>query len=216
MLKKAYSIQMSYTVTDQEKMIAEKALLRFKHAKKTLEAASDYLNIMNTPFKDNTEMAPEEVYKARAALRRFRDTCVENFNKFKEVSYKCVDIMENFSSDTQTVKLMKSFINSIDDLESKVNKFIDLFDDLKDKEFGKNIVSSINEIKKQCDDVNSIINERIKSHIEKNILSSNWTNDVGNRLKTQIDKKKPMIIRLLEEDQKNSNQTFDDILSERD
>lgn len=202
MLKKAYSVQMSYTVTDQEKMIAEKALLRFKHAKKTLEAASDYLNIMNTPFKDNTDMPPDEVYKARAALRRFRDTCVENFNKFKEVAYKCVGIMENFSSDTQTVKLMKSFINSIDDLEADVNKFIDLFDELKDKDFSKNIVESIEKIKKQCEEVNSIINERVKSHIQKNILSSNWTNDVGNRLKTHIDKRKPMIIRLLEENEK--------------
>jgi len=83
MIKKAYSVQMSYDVSDAEKLQAERALLFFNHSAKLLDLASEHLNIMKTPFKNNSEMSPEEVMKARAAIRRFRDKAVENFNEFK-------------------------------------------------------------------------------------------------------------------------------------
>ena len=215
MLKKAYSVQMSYDVTDDEKMIASKAILRFKHTTKLLDMASDYLNIVNTPFKDNPDMTKEDIFKTRVALRRFRDEAIDKFNIFKDAAYKCVSIMENFSSDTQTVKLMKSFINSIDDLEKKVNEFADLFNDLESQDFSKKIVEEIDKVKDQCKDVNSIINERIKSHIQTNILASNWTNEVGNRLQTQINKKKPLILSLFDNKENELDKEFNDILNER-
>lgn len=73
MIKKAYSVQMTYDVSDQEKNQANKAILFFDHAKKLLQMASEHLDIMKTPFKDSPDMPPEEVMKARAAIRRFRD-----------------------------------------------------------------------------------------------------------------------------------------------
>ena len=39
---------------------------------------------MKTPFKGNSELDPKVIVKARAAIRRFRDQAVENFNDFKE------------------------------------------------------------------------------------------------------------------------------------
>src|SRR6266404_4631484 len=109
MIKKSYSIQMSYSVSDQEKFQAEKALMCFDHSVKSLKMASDHLNIMKTPFKDNQEISPDELMKARSALRRFRDKAVENFNDFKNIAFKCVQLMQPFTSDTQIVKLIKSF-----------------------------------------------------------------------------------------------------------
>src|SRR5690348_5912128 len=79
LIKKAYITNMSYDVTDTEKMQAERALVFFNHTVKLLDQASDYMDIMKTPFKDNPDMNPDEVIKARAAIRRFRDKAIDNF-----------------------------------------------------------------------------------------------------------------------------------------
>ncbi len=143
MIKKAYAVQMTYDVSDDEKHEAEKALLYFSHTAKVLKLAADHLDIMKNPFKDEPEMDPKEVVKARTAIRRFRDKAVDNFNEFKKQAFKCVNVMQPFASDTQTVKLMKSFISSIDELEIKVNKFTQIFDELESKTFAQDIVKAI-------------------------------------------------------------------------
>lgn len=211
MIKKVYAISMTYEVSDAEKVQAEKAIFCFNHSIKLLSLSKDHLDIMKTPFKDNPEMSPEDVMKARAALRRFRDKSVENFNEFKIASFQCVNIMQNFASDTQTVKLMKSFIASIDKLESLVNKFVDLFDDLESKDFPRNVVKNIEDIQNQCDEVEQIIDERIKSHIQTNILATSWVDSVSNDLQMKVEKKTPLILDLFNKRQDQLN----DIIKER-
>lgn len=196
---------MTYDVSDDEKNQAQKALLIFNHTNKLLDLASDHLNIMKTPFKDNPEMTPEDVLKARAAIRRFRDKSVENFNEFKREAFKCVNIMKEFSTDTQTLKLMKSFISSIDELEVKVNDFSDLFEDLESKDFSKNVISSIEDIQKQCEDVTEIVEERIKNHIQSNILATSWVDSVSTDLQMQVQEKTPLILDLFNERQDQLN-----------
>lgn len=211
MIKKAYSVQMTYDVSDSEKSIAERALIHFSQSKKFLDLASDHLNIMKTPFKENPDMKPEDVMNARPAIRRFRDKSVENFNEFKESSFKCVNVMQNFASDTQTVKLMKSFIASVDDLEIKVNNFVDLFDDLESADFAKNIVASIEEIQKQCEEIDEIIDERIKNHIQTNILATSWVDSVSNDLQMKVEKKTPLLLELFNKRQDQLN----DVIKEK-
>lgn len=202
---KAYSIQMSYDITNDEKKSAEQALLYFNHALKNLISAADHLNIMKTPFKDNPETSGQEIIKARAAIRRFRDKSIDNFNAFKQSAFKCVNSMQTFSNDTQTVKLIKSFISSIDELEVLVNQFSNLFTDLEDKDFAKNVVDIIEEIQKQCEDIEEIIDERIKKHIQTNILATSWVDSVGNELQMQIEHKTPIILDLFEKRQNQLN-----------
>lgn len=206
MIKRAYSVQMNYDISDTEKMQAEHAILCFNHADKKLKVASDHLNIMKTPFKDNSEIPPKEIMNARAAIRRFRDKAIENFNDFKVASFKCVNIMQPFSSDTQTLKLMKSFISSIESLETKVNNFADLFADLESKDFVQSIVSSIEDIQKQCQEVEEIINERIKTHIQSNILAKSWVDSVSDDLQMKVQKKTPLIMDLFNKRQDQLNE----------
>jgi hypothetical protein len=210
MIKKSYSVQMSYNVSDTEKQQAEKALLFFKAAEKYLVQAADHLNIMKTPFKDNPDMTSEDVMKARAVIRRFRDTAIDNFDKFKRVSFDCVNLMQTFSTDTQTLKLMKSFITSIDELEVKVNGFADLFNDLQSKDFAKDVVASIEDIQKQCDDIDEIVDERIKSHIQTNILATSWVDSISNDLQMKIEKKTPLIVDLFNKRQEQLNDTVEE------
>jgi gas vesicle protein len=209
--KKAYSIQMSYEVSDAEKKQAEQALLCFSAALKILQQASDHLNIMKTPFKDNPEMSPDEVMKARAAIRRFRDKAIENFNDFKEVAFKCVNAMQMFASDTQSVKLMKSMITAIDELEVKVNDFGEVFEDLQSNDFSKDVVSAIEDVQKQCDDIEEIIDERIKPHIQNEILATSWVDSVSQDLQMKVEKKTPLIMDLYNKRQDQLN----DALKER-
>lgn len=208
MIKKAYGIQMSYDVSNLEKRQAELALIHFSHAQKLLNMASEHLNIMKTPFKDSPDMNPSDIVKARVAIRRFRDKAIENFNEFKTAAFKCINIMQNFSSDPQTVKLVKSFIASVDDLESKVNEFADLFNNLQAKDFVPNVVSDIEEIQKQCEDIEEIIDERVKSHIRSNILASSWVDSVSDELQIKVEKKTPLLLDLYNKRQEQLNQAL--------
>lgn len=210
MIKKSYSVQMSYDVSDGEKQQAEKALLYFKAASKFLTQASDHLNIMKTPFKDNPEMSPEDVMKARAVIRRFRDKAIENFEKFKKIAFDCVNLMQSFQSDTQTLKLIKSFIASVDSLEADVNSFAELFEDLQSKDFSKDVVTSIEAIQKQCDEIDEIIEERIKSHIQTNILATSWVDSISNDLQMKIEKKTPLIVDLYNQRQEQLNDAIEE------
>lgn len=211
MIKKAYSVQMTYNVSDSEKTQAEKALLFFNHSIKLLSMASEHLNIMKTPFKNSPDMNADEVLKARAALRRFRDKSIENFNEFKKVAFQCVNIMKDFSSDTQTLKLMKSFISSIDDLEVKVNEFSDAFIDLEAKDFSKKTVEFIERVQEECESIEEIIEERIKNHIQTNILAISWVDSVSSDLQMQVQEKTPLILDLFNQRQDQLN----DIIKER-
>jgi hypothetical protein len=208
MIKKAYAIQMTYDVSDTEKVQAERALMYFNQAEKVLNQCSNHLNIMKTPFKDHPEMQSEDVINIRAALRRYRDKAVENFNDFKSVAFKCVSIMKNFGSDTQTVKLMKSFISSIDALEVKVNAFVELFTDLESKDFSNAVVSSIEDIQKPCDELEEIIDERITDHIQSNILAKNWVDSVSNELQMKVEEKTPLILDLFNKRQDQLNEAI--------
>ncbi len=210
MIKKSYSVQMSYNVSDSERSQAEKALLYFKAAEKYLVQASDHLNIMKTPFKDNQDMTPEDVMAARAVIRRFRDKAIENFDRFKKVAFDCVNLMQTFSSDTQTLKLMKSFIAGVDDLETSVNQFADLFNDLHSKDFVKDVVAAIESIQKQCDEIEEIVDERIKSHIQTNILAKSWVDSISNDLQMKIEKKTPLIVDLYNQRQEQLNDAVEE------
>jgi hypothetical protein len=210
MIKRAYPIQMAYKVPETEKHQAQKALLYFNNSSKLLTQASDHLNIMKTPFKDNPDMTPEDIMKARPVIRRFRDTAIENFNKFKKSAFQCVSLMQTFATDTQTLKLMKAFINSVDELEIEVNAFSELFNDLESKDFSKNVVDNIEKIQKSCDDVEENIDERIKSHIQTNILATNWVDAISNDLQMKVEQKTPLILDLFNQRQQQLNDIIQD------
>lgn len=208
MIKKAYAVQMTYEVTDAEKKQAEQALMAFNHAKKDLMSAKDHLDIMKTPFKNNPDVDPKDVIEARAAIRRFRDKALDNFSEFKRKSFRCVELMQIFSSDTQTLKLMKSFVSAINGLEANVNDFADLFSDLEDKDFPKKIVVAMETVQDNCDDIEEIIDERIKNHVQTNILNRTWVDNISNELQTKIEPKAPLILDLFNKRQDQLNETI--------
>lgn len=196
---------MSYEVSDVEKSQAERAILVFSHTQKLLKAASDHLKIMLTPFKDHPDIDSEQIKKFRAAIRRFRDKAIENFNQFKISAFKCITLMQTFSSDTQTVKILKSFISTIEDIEKQVNEFSDLFNDLDSKGFVADVIKIMESIQTECDELDDIINERIKNHLQTNILGKNWIDSVGDELEMRVEKETPLMLDLFNERQEQLN-----------
>ena len=197
--KRAYSAMMTYQVSDAEKDQAEKAMRWFNHCVKVLENCEEHLNLIYNPFKKNSDIKPEQVFKIRAALRRYRDKVVENFNNFKKVSFKCYVLMQPFTSDTQTEKLVKSFVSAIEDIETQVNRFIELFSNLKSEDFPKAIVPAVDNIKKEIAQLEQIIEDRIKDHLQTNVLARNWVDNVSDELQEKVEKKSPLVMQLVED-----------------
>lgn len=210
MIKNSYSVQMSHQVSDAEKEQAEKAIKSFSVALKLLKSASDHLDIMLTPFKDHSDISKEQLTKFRAALRRFRDRAIDNFNTFKITAFQCFTLMNLFSTDTQTLKLMKSFISSIEGIEKQVNDFADLFGDLESKTFVTDVVKAIESVKKECEELKDIIDERITPHIQKNIIGKTWVDSVSSDLKMEVEKQTPLFMDLFSERQDQLNESQKD------
>lgn len=194
---KRYALQMSYVVPSEDKDRAEKAIRLFDHLLKKLHMADEHLDLIYVPFKENTSITPEQTYKSRAALRRYRDSVADNFNEVKKIAFKCYVLLQPFSSDTQVVKLNKSFVFSMSDIEKQVNRFLDLFSSLDAKDFAQTIVKATENIKKEVAQLEQIIEDRIKSHIENNILARNWTNGVSDELQEKVEKHIPLSIELV-------------------
>lgn len=192
---------MSYSVSDEEKQNAEKLILYFNNSLKLLKSADDYLNVVKTPLKNNTSNNSKELYKSRAALRIFRDQVINNFNKFKQESFKCVKLAQVFMSDTQTAKLIKSFISSIEELQKKANDFVQLFSEIESNDFAKNLIDIIEKIQEKCDNLINLINDRILSHIQNNILSKNWINNISDSLEEKIEENTPLFLDLVNQRQ---------------
>jgi len=209
MRKLAYSVQMSHEVSDDEKQQAEKAMKAFNVSLKLLSAATNHLDIMFIPFKDHPDISTEQIMKFRAALRRFRDKSIENFNEFKIGAFQCFTLMNVFASDTQTLKLIKSFINSIEDIEKYVNEFSELFNNLDSATFVPDIIKIIEIIHKEADELEETIDERIKTHIQKNIIGKTWIDNVGKELSVDVKKTTPIMMDLLKSlvDGKSKNKT---------
>jgi hypothetical protein len=204
-MKKAYAIQLSYNISDNEKLVAEKALLYFSDASKKLEMANNHLNILKIPFEENQDITKESLMEQRVAVRNFRDKSIDNFNLFKISAFKCVDIMQNFSSDTESVKMLKSFISEIDNLESYVNDFADLFKNINSNEFKPLILKNIKLIQDKCEEIQDLIDQRIKVHLQTNILAKSWVNTVSNQLQKTVEKKRPIILDLYNKMQNELN-----------
>lgn len=208
---KRYALQLSYDVSNEEKKSAEKALLTFDECTKNLNIAKVYLDKMENPFKEDANIKPEQMQEQRAALWRFRDKAIENFNEFKISSFKAVNSLNPFYSDTQTIEDSRAFMNSIDELETIVNEFADLFSDLENAELAKKIVEKIEQIQPKCDAIEDMVKSQIKDHIQKNIQGDDWLNRTSNTFKLEVESKLPKILQLNNQRQEALN----DIVKEK-
>lgn len=204
-MKYSYSFQLNYDITSKEKEQAEKALQAFDFALKSLHRANQHLDILYIPYKDHPEISSQELIEYRASLRRFRDKVIENFNNFKLATFKCIQLMQFFSSDAQSVKLTKSIISIVEEIENNINKFSEVFNNLEDKNFVSDIVKLIGDVKKDIEELEEIVDERVKTYLQTDILGKTWVNSVQDKLKINIEDRVPLLVELNQERQKALN-----------
>ncbi len=203
--KKADNFQTSFDIPKEEKELAAQAIKIFDNCLEKLNAANKYLDIMYVPFKNNSDIPTDKVLKYRAHMRQFRDNTIEKFNEFKVAAFKCVVGMNKFSTDTQTNILMKTFVNSISEMEEVVNDLSKLFDTLDDKDIISNILEKIDVIKSKSKEIEDLIKLRIMKHINDNILATNWVDNVSKDLNMSLNKPSPLYIDLYEKLQNKIN-----------
>ena len=197
--KKVYAASMTYDVPDGEKDQASKIIIHLDNLLTAITKCEEQLDLIYTPFKDQTSTS-DQIFAARAALRRYRDRLVDNFNDLKRQAFRCFLLMQPFSIDTQIVKLSKSFVLAISDVEKQVNRFVDLFNNLKSKDFSQTVVKAVDNINSELAQLKQIIEDRMKNHIKNNILARNWVDDVSDELQEKVEIKVPLSLKLLEED----------------
>lgn len=197
--RRVYAAMMSYEVSDAEKDQAQKAIRWFNYCVKVLSQCDKHLDLIYNPFKKNSNLTPEEIFKIRSTLRLYRDKVVDNFNEFKKIAFKCYAIIQAFVSDTQVEKLIKSFIASVEDIEVQVNRLVELFSNLKSEQFVTGLIKAIENIKKEITEFTQIVDERVKTHFQTNILARNWIDNVSNELQEKVEKKSPLVMKLMDE-----------------
>lgn len=199
MQKRAYTAMMTYVVSDQEKQQAEKAIRWFTYCLKMLDQCQEHLNLIYNPFKKQPDISTDDVFARRAMLRIYRDKVIDNFNQFKRIAFKSYAIIQPFSSDTQMDKISSAFVESVEDIETQVNRFVDLFDDLKSEEFSKGVIAAIEHIKKEIAQLEQLVNDRVKTYLQTNILARNWVDGISTELQEKVEKKSPLVMQLVEE-----------------
>lgn len=200
--KLAQTPQLSFDVPDSEKVMAKKAVKAFLQVKEKIEAFNTHLDIIYNPFSAHQTVSTKSIIENRGALIRYKNKVRENFNNIAKVALYCVANMNQFSNDTHSVELMKSFVESIGDIEDQVKNFDSVFKNLKAKEFRDNVLKVVQGIKKQAAQVVKLIDERILNHINTNILATNWKENLSQELKFQIEEKEPYIKRLYNDREK--------------
>lgn len=198
-MRKKYAIQLAYAVPSEEKDKANKCIMYIEHLNKILKICDNHLDLIYQPFKDNQNGTPEQTFAARAALRRYRDKVADNFNTVKRQAFKAYVLLQPFNTDTQIIKLTKSFVASVQDVEKQVNRFIDLFSDLEAKDFNQLVIKAIDNIKKEVAQLEQMIDDRIVPHIQNNILAKNWTDNLSEELQQKVEKNIPLSLKLVQE-----------------
>jgi hypothetical protein len=206
MERRAYAIQMSIDVPDAEKRIAEKAKESFVELGGRLKLFSEYLDMIYDPFKGVETIDPQEIVEHRPLLREIRDKVKEKAKKIDRRADKCMILMREFSSDTNTEEMMDSFSAAVEDVQKQVDTFLGIFSNLDSPDFRNNLVASVEAVKKQLNQLKQLLKDRILDHIDTNILAKNWVSRVSEKYQGKVQEKVPLIVELFRERQKAVNE----------
>jgi hypothetical protein len=180
---------------------------------------NNYLNILYNPFKEYQTVSPESVHKYRAALWRFTEEIEDlYFGKnepqsnqpkdwpIKRIAFVAAAKLKEFSSDTHIAKLLESFSDDSTDVEDNVTSLVAMIRNNESSTFRNNVVSSMENTKKEMSELRKLIEDRIIDHVNTNILAKNWIEDSSQELNMPIQKREPYVVRLYREREQRRQQ----------
>lgn len=200
--KKAYSIQMNFKVPESEKRIAEKAEEYFEQLLAQMEDASKYLDIIYGPFQKHQNIDMEMIVEYRRTFRQYKDQVKRKFTKIIKRAYQAISLLNEFNTDTSTEELMNSLMASIRELEKYIDTFVSIFSNFNNPDFGKNILATIDSLRKQMNQIRQFLTDRVLDHIDTNILAKDWAKDLSDRVDQPVHERVPLVVQLFRERQK--------------
>ncbi len=195
---------MHFGIPESEKRIAEKAEEYFDLLLTDLQDIKDYLNLIYIPFQKHQNIDMEMITDYRKTFKEYRDQVKLKFQKVVKKAYKCVALMNEFSTDTATEEIMESFVGTIRELDKYIDTFVSIFSNLNSSEFRNHLISTIDSLKKQMNQIEQLIKDRILEHIDSNILAKNWAKNLSDRFEDSepIEERVPLVVQLFKERQK--------------
>ena len=180
--KIAELIELSFDVTDKEKETAALASEQLNIVLQYLDAAVDNLDVLYTPLKPNPEVVPvKDVLKYRGNLMNYKNSIIQKFDIVKIEAMKAITLLNAFAKDSSILELINSFKDEIEELDQNLNDLAEGLGNYKSPEFGKTFIDVVDKIKKNVEDLERFVNERIIAHLNENILVKNWTAHFENK-----------------------------------
>lgn len=208
--KLAETIEMSIDIPDSDKKIAARAVLHFERLTRKINAFNKHLNVMYNPFKEYQQVSQESVLKYRDAIWQYLKQIRENFEGMRDVAVLCVRDLNHFSSDTHITELIGTFTDDFGDIEDQVISLLHILSNWDHPDYKNNVVSAMENLKKETAELRKLIYDRIIDHINTNILVKNWVDDVDDELSSSIKEREPLISRLYRERKKKMEQIVGD------
>lgn len=201
MEKLAYSIEMSFDVTDAEKKIATQINQLLEQVINLLDLAQDHLELMYNPFKKYEYISPESLHENRGKLYIFKKQVKKNFDEITYVIFNVVKKLNNFNSDYHVKELINSVEKSMDNLKNEIEDYLDALDNFDAPDFRDKILTSLENSQKEMKELEKLIKERIIEYIDTNILAKNWISSTTDQFKDKLEDKVPLITELFQERQ---------------
>jgi Zn-dependent oligopeptidase len=142
------------------------------------------------------------VVNYRKTFRQYRDQVRFKFSQISNRADKCVVLMKEFASDSTTEEMMEAFMGMMRELQKYIDIFVSIFSNLNSAEFRNHLISTIDSIKKQMNQIRQLINDRILEHIDNNILAKDWASEISEQSDIVVEEKIPLVLQLFRERQK--------------
>jgi hypothetical protein len=198
----AQNIEMSFDIPDAEKEKALEAKMYFEATDHALTLAVEHLGHLYDVFTEYTDISVQSVIDHRGLLQgRYSTAIKKNFNEVKKKALLAIRKLNYFSTGDNSIReLIITFEESIKDIEEPVNVLLFVIKDDYDVDgFRDKVIEAIDKIKKQVEDTQDVINDRIIEHIDTNIITKSWMHEMSKELQLEDETNIPSITRLLKE-----------------
>jgi len=195
--KVAQTIEMSFDIPDSEKEIAKEAVLRFEDTMKSLQKATDHLDVIYEPFSKHKNIPTKSVVEKRGVLNRFKQASKEKFENFKYLCVLSIQKINHFANGDMEIKeIISTFESSVLNVEDEVEDFFDILGDYESEDFQEKVLESIDSIKNKAEELNDLVYDSIIDHIDTNIVGKTWMSENNSKFKIEKEEKIPMVLEL--------------------
>ena len=197
--KIAETVEMSIAIPDSEKGTAGALVSILEKLSVKYDGFNTLLDKIYNPFSGDKEVSKESVENNKKPFMDYKKEIDETLREIEQVAMLCVEKLIVFSSDTDINELLTSFKSGIDQIKDNVRILGDALVSWDSDDFKDMVVKSIENLKKDINNSRELINDRIISHINENILGKSWVDEIGKEMNLDIKDKEPMIKELYRE-----------------